>query len=109
MEIFGDDTAKCDKLNELLCKKAGFSGCYDVSTQTYTRKVDLIVANAIAGLGSTAQKIAGDIRHLATFKEIEEPFEKDQSKNLPRTMIETRANLNSWIICYVLQAQPNEI
>ncbi|ELR09500.1 adenylosuccinase ade13 [Pseudogymnoascus destructans] len=78
MEIFGDDTAKCDKLNELLCKKTGFSECYDVSTQTYTRKVDLIVANAIAGLGSTAQKIAGDIRHLATFKEIEEPFEKDQ-------------------------------
>lgn len=108
MEIFGDDTAKCDKLNELLCKKTGFSECYDVSTQTYTRKVDLIVANAIAGLGSTAQKIAGDIRHLATFKEIEEPFEKDQSKKLPR-MIEVRANIYSWIICHVLQAQPDAI
>jgi adenylosuccinate lyase len=80
LEIFDGDSSKCDKLNELLCKKAGFSGCYDISTQTYTRKVDLIIANAVAGLGSSAQKIAGDIRHLATFKEIEEPFEKDQSE-----------------------------
>jgi adenylosuccinate lyase len=78
LEIFDGDVAKCDQLNELLCKKAGFPGCYDVSTQTYTRKVDLIVSNAISGLGASAQKIAGDIRHLATWKEVEEPFEKDQ-------------------------------
>lgn len=49
-----------------------------MSTQTYTRKVDLVVANAVAGLGATAQKICGDIRHLAHWKEIEEPFEKSQ-------------------------------
>ncbi|KFH42890.1 Adenylosuccinate lyase-like protein [Hapsidospora chrysogenum ATCC 11550] len=79
LEIFNGDAAKCDKLNELLCEKAGFpKGCYDVSTQTYTRKVDLLVANAVAGLGSTAQRITGDIRHLAAWKEIEEPFEKTQ-------------------------------
>lgn len=78
LEIFNGDASKCDRLNELLCKKAGFSDCYDVSTQTYTRKVDLIIANAIAGLGATTQKICGDIRHLAAWKEMEEPFEKDQ-------------------------------
>lgn len=78
LEIFNNDGAKCDQLNELLCKKAGFSGCYDVSTQTYTRKIDLIVANAICGLGATAQKITGDIRHLASWKEAEEPFEASQ-------------------------------
>ncbi|KAL8869409.1 MAG: hypothetical protein Q9174_004292, partial [Haloplaca sp. 1 TL-2023] len=78
LEIFGGDGSKCDKLNELLCNKTGFSSCYDVSTQTYTRKVDLMVANAVAGLGPSAQKICGDIRHLAASKEMEEPFEKDQ-------------------------------
>jgi adenylosuccinate lyase len=78
LEIFDNDAAKCDALNDLLCKKAGFPTCYDVSTQTYTRKVDLVVANAISGLGATAQRIAGDIRHLAAWKELEEPFEKDQ-------------------------------
>ncbi len=72
LEIFAGDGAKCDRLNELICKNLGFSGCYDVSTQTYTRKVDLIVANAICGLGATAQKITGDIRHLASWKEVEE-------------------------------------
>lgn len=51
----------------------------DVSTQTYTRKVDLLIASAVAGLGSTAQKIAGDIRHLANWKEIEEPFVRHTS------------------------------
>ncbi|RMJ12237.1 hypothetical protein CDV36_008107 [Fusarium kuroshium] len=78
LEIFHGDSAKCDQLNELLCKKFDFPACYDVSTQTYTRKVDLVVANAVAGLGATAQKICGDIRHLAHWKEIEEPFEKSQ-------------------------------
>ncbi|KAL7914272.1 adenylosuccinate lyase [Trichoderma velutinum] len=78
LEIFAGDGSKCDQLNELLCKKTGFAGCYDVSTQTYTRKVDLLIANAVCGLGATAQKITGDIRHLASWKEIEEPFEADQ-------------------------------
>ncbi|CAA9956607.1 hypothetical protein CFE70_000204 [Pyrenophora teres f. teres 0-1] len=78
LEIFNGDSKKCDQLNELLCKKAGFPSCYAISTQTYTRKVDLIIANAICGLGASAQKITGDIRHLAAWKELEEPFEKDQ-------------------------------
>ncbi|KAM3520915.1 hypothetical protein NHJ13051_006572 [Beauveria bassiana] len=78
LEVFHGNSAKCDELNELLCQKFGFSSCYDVSTQTYTRKVDLLVANAVAGLGSSAQKITGDIRHLAHWKEIEEPFESSQ-------------------------------
>lgn len=78
LEVFQGDEAKCDQLNVLLCEKFGFKACYDVSTQTYTRKVDLIVGNAVAGLGSSAQKITGDIRHLAHWKEIEEPFESSQ-------------------------------
>jgi adenylosuccinate lyase len=78
LEIFDNDSKKCDQLNELLCEKTGFPSCYPVSTQTYTRKVDAIIANAISGLGASAQKITGDIRHLAAWKEVEEPFEKDQ-------------------------------
>ncbi|KAI1095678.1 adenylosuccinate lyase [Rostrohypoxylon terebratum] len=78
LELFDGDESKVDQLNVLLCKKAGFPGCYSISTQTYTRKVDLRVANAIAGLGATAQRITSDIRHLANLKELEEPFEKDQ-------------------------------
>lgn len=78
MEIFHGDGAKIDRLNEMLCEKAGFPSTYAVSTQTYTRKVDLNVSQALAGLGASAQRICIDIRHLANLKEIEEPFEKDQ-------------------------------
>lgn len=77
LELF-KSSSKIDELNDLLCKKAGFSKCYSISTQTYTRKVDLRVANALSAFGATAQKIGADIRHLAAQKEIEEPFEKDQ-------------------------------
>jgi adenylosuccinate lyase len=78
LEIFQGDHAKCDALNEKLCKRFGFPACYDISTQTYTRKVDLIVASAVAGLASSAHKAATDIRLLASWKEIEEPFEASQ-------------------------------
>jgi adenylosuccinate lyase len=62
MEIFHEDGEKIDKLNEFLCKKAGFPSCYSISTQTYTRKADLRVANALSALGGTVQKITSDIR-----------------------------------------------
>ncbi|KAG5990561.1 hypothetical protein E4U52_004467 [Claviceps spartinae] len=78
LEIFQGDHTKCDRLNELLCEKFGFPACYDISTQTYTRKVDLIVANAVAGLAASAHKICSDIRLLASNKEIEEPKEASQ-------------------------------
>jgi len=78
LEIFQGDSQKIKDLNKLLCEKFGFPACYSVSTQTYSRKVDQNIANAVAGLGSTAQKITGDIRHLAHWKEIEEPFADSQ-------------------------------
>ncbi|TGO62091.1 hypothetical protein BCON_0022g00300 [Botryotinia convoluta] len=78
MEIFKGDGAKIDQLNEILCEKAGFPSCYAISTQTYSRKVDLRIANALSSFGATAQRISSDIRHLANLKELEEPFEKDQ-------------------------------
>ncbi|KXX74320.1 Adenylosuccinate lyase [Madurella mycetomatis] len=78
LELFEGDSDKITKLNEILCKKAGFSSTYAISTQTYTRKVDLRVANAVCALGATAERICSDIRHLANLKEMEEPFEKSQ-------------------------------
>ncbi|POR39472.1 Adenylosuccinate lyase [Tolypocladium paradoxum] len=78
LEIFGGDHAKCDQLNELICQKAGFDECYDISTQTYSRKVDCLVANAVTGLGPTVTKIASDLRHLAFMKEVGEPREVGQ-------------------------------
>ena len=49
-----------------------------VCGQTYSRKVDYNVLSAVAGIGQSAMKMATDIRLLANFKEMEEPFEKNQ-------------------------------
>ncbi|KAK3692726.1 adenylosuccinate lyase-like protein [Podospora appendiculata] len=78
LELFEGDADKIKQLNAILCKKAGFPSAYPISTQTYSRKVDLRVANAVCALGATAQRICSDIRHLANLKEMEEPFEKSQ-------------------------------
>ncbi|KAG6240775.1 hypothetical protein E4U25_007460 [Claviceps purpurea] len=105
LEIFQGDHTKCDRLNELLCEKFGFRACYDISTQTYTRKVDLIVANAVAGLAASAHKMCSDIRLLASNKEIEEPKEASQigsSGKSHRTLIIFRA---SSVIIHAIQEE----
>ena len=80
LQIFNNDHEKVEKLDELVTQKAGFdhAPAYIISSQTYSRKIDLDVSNALASFGATCQRIAGDIRHLAMFKEMEEPFETDQ-------------------------------
>lgn len=78
LAIFDGDHEKVEQLDELVTKKAGFPAAYAIATQTYSRKVDTLVGNAICGLGATCQRISTDIRHLAAWKELEEPFEKDQ-------------------------------
>ena len=78
LALFDGNHKKCDKLNTLICKKLGFAATLDVCGQTYTRKIDTQILNALAGVGESASKFATDIRLLANRKEIEEPFEKKQ-------------------------------
>ncbi|TVY57480.1 Adenylosuccinate lyase [Lachnellula cervina] len=94
MEIFHGDGDKVDKLNEILCAKAGFPACYSISTQTYSRLVDLRVGNALSEFGDVVQKITSDIRHLASQKEMEEPFEKDQIGSSAMGLGRHLSNLN---------------
>ena len=48
----------------------------DVSTQTYTRKLDYLLLSALAGVGASLSKFAADVRILSTpgFGEVFEPF-----------------------------------
>lgn len=91
------------ELEELVTKMAGFEKSYPVTGQTYSRKVDVEVLNALGSLGSTVHKVSkvdvivpkkkkidplfqminvvqmcSDVRLLANMKEVEEPFEKTQ-------------------------------
>ena len=49
-----------------------------VSGQTYSRKFDSRVMNVLSGIAQSAYKFANDMRILQSFKEMEEPFEKNQ-------------------------------
>ncbi len=78
LELFEGDHEKAKKLDHIIAEKMGFNGCYPVSGQTYSRKVDTRVVNVLAGIAASAQKFSNDIRLLQHLKEIEEPFEKSQ-------------------------------
>lgn len=57
----------------------GFSRTFTISGQTYTRKQDILILDTLSGIAVTAHKIANDIRLLAHMKEVEEPFEENQT------------------------------
>lgn len=78
LAIFKGEHEKVEHLDQLVTKKAGFDAAEISTSQTYSRKVDVDVIHALASFGSTCERVGGDIRHLAMFKELEEPFEKDQ-------------------------------
>ena len=78
LELFEGDQEKVDKVDPMIAEKLGFSGCYPVSGQTYSRKVDTRVMNVLAGIAASAHKMSNDIRLLQHLKEVEEPFEKNQ-------------------------------
>ncbi len=78
LELFEGDMSKVDAIDRMIAQKMGFDGCYAVSGQTYSRKVDTRVLNILAGIASSAHKMSNDIRLLQHLKEVEEPFEKNQ-------------------------------
>ena len=78
LELFDGDQEKVDRIDPMIARKMGFAACYPVSGQTYSRKVDARVMNAIAQVACSAHKMSNDIRLLQHLKEVEEPFEKNQ-------------------------------
>ena len=78
LELFEGDHEKCRAIDRKIAEKMGFSGCYPVSGQTYSRKVDSRVLGVLAGIAQSAHKFSNDIRLLQHLKEVEEPFEKNQ-------------------------------
>ena len=78
LKLFEGDHEKVRKLDQLVAEKMGFADSYPVTGQTYPRKIDVHVLDALSGIAQTSHKIATDIRILASRKEMEEPFEKSQ-------------------------------
>jgi adenylosuccinate lyase len=78
LELFGGDHEKVRQLEKLVAKKMGFDSVYAVTGQTYSRKIDSQIVAALSGIAQSAHKAATDLRILASRKELEEPFEKEQ-------------------------------
>lgn len=78
VELFDGDAEKIKAVEEDIAKDMGFAAVVPVSGQTYSRKVDSFVVNALAGIAQSASKFSNDLRLLANFKEMEEPFETKQ-------------------------------
>src|SRR5262249_6944481 len=78
LELFRGDHEKVRHLDRLVALESGFDEVYPVTGQTYSRKVDSFVLDALAGLGQSLHKWGTDLRLLAHRQEIDEPFEADQ-------------------------------
>jgi adenylosuccinate lyase len=78
LSLFDGDHGKVRELDRRVAKAMGFERSIAVSGQTYTRKIDTWVVNALADLCASAAKLASDLRLLAHERELDEPFGRDQ-------------------------------
>jgi len=78
LALFHGDHGKVEELDQRIAAAFGFSGSVPVSGQTYSRKVDTLVTNTLAGVAESAHRFGSDLRLLAHERELEEPFETNQ-------------------------------
>jgi adenylosuccinate lyase len=78
LDLFAGDTKKIDAMNASLAADFGFSECFDVCGQTYPRKVDSRIMNALSSIAQSSYRMACDIRLLQHDRQVEEPFEDNQ-------------------------------
>lgn len=77
-DLFEGDTEKIDEMNRQIAAEFGFEQCFDVCGQTYPRKVDSRILNALSSVAQSCYRMANDIRLLQHDRQVEEPFEKNQ-------------------------------
>ena len=78
LALFHGDHAKVRALDELVAAKMGFPTRFPVTGQTYSRKIDSQIVDALSGVAQTCHKWGSDLRLLAHRQEIDEPFETQQ-------------------------------
>ena len=78
LKLFKNDKKKVKLLEEKIKNQMGFSKIVHISGQTYSRKLDYKICSSLCEFAQSAMKFSGDMRILQGFKELEEPFEKNQ-------------------------------
>ena len=78
LELFRGDHEKVRELDRRIAARMGFASPFPVAGQTYPRKTDSAVLDALSGLAQSASKLAADLRLLQHEGELLEPFEPEQ-------------------------------
>jgi len=78
LSLFDGNHQKVKQLEKAVAAEFGFKNICPVTGQTYQRKTDTLVVNALALIAQSAHKFCNDMRLLANLREMEEPFEKSQ-------------------------------
>jgi adenylosuccinate lyase len=78
LALFDGNHNKVKRLDKMVAAAFGFKNTCAVTGQTYQRKIDTLVINALTSIAQSAHKLCNDLRLLANLKEVEEPFEKSQ-------------------------------
>ncbi len=78
LSLFDGDESKVDALDAAVTQRFGFKESFNVTGQTYPRKVDAQIACTVAGVAASVHRFCNDIRLLAGLKQLEEPFEAEQ-------------------------------
>lgn len=78
LSLFDGDGKKADELNSYLARAFGFEAAFPVTGQTYPRKLDSRILNALSSIAQSAYRFANDLRLLQHMREVEEPFETEQ-------------------------------
>ena len=78
LELFGGDHGKVRELERRVAGKLGLARTFPVSGQTYSRKQDSLVLDALSGIAQSAAKLGLDLRLLQHEGEVLEPFESEQ-------------------------------
>jgi adenylosuccinate lyase len=78
LELFNGSHEKVRELDRRVARRLGFTDTFPVTGQTYSRKADSVVVDALSGIAQSASKMAGDLRLLQHEGELFEPFESEQ-------------------------------
>lgn len=109
LRLFDGDSEKVERLDRSVAEKMGFRDVFRVTGQTYTRKVDVAVLHALAGIADSAHKLSTDVRLLQGLGELEEPFAESQvgSTAMPYKRNPMRMERVSSLAKYVLSEARN--
>ncbi|MEL7058716.1 MAG: adenylosuccinate lyase [Acidobacteriota bacterium] len=78
LTLFRGDHAKVRALDRAVAERLGFTASFDVTGQTYSRKLDSQLLQTLSGIAESCHKMGTDLRLLQGVGELSEPFGKAQ-------------------------------